>query len=329
LLGTVRPSQGHTTSPACQDDAVRCGRVTRRRGRACGTRRPWFASDSVGTASLPDGEEVAVPDPQGSIELTFDDGRIRIWRSHDLDVGVGICKEALGPGAPDRIAHEISILGRLDGVPGVPRLRHAPDPHALVFVDRDGRVLAARQRGGPVEGESEGCSEPRWAGGSPLPVGTSTPRGSSSLPATPPRREWPPARGHAESRTAMALSAQAAPRPRLSIREVSNAMTSPAPTWWRTSAASRSTALPATGAGLRGQLRGGHTAVGFLLEEEEHDGTFGQTRRTKLRPHTHLRRRRTERPECLTQRRVSSWLGRTARSSSTGTAEASHERRRG
>ena len=82
-----------------------------------------------------------MPDRQGSIELMFDDGRIRIWRSHDLDLGVGICKEAL-EGAPDRIAHEISILGRLDGVPGVPRLRHALDPHALVFVDRDGRVLA-------------------------------------------------------------------------------------------------------------------------------------------------------------------------------------------
>lgn len=121
---------------------VRCGLIARGRGCALRARRPWIASDSVDTGSLPDGKEAAVPDQQGSIELMFDDGRTRIWRAHDLDLGVGICKEALGQGAPDRIAHEISILGRLDGVPGVPRLRHALAPHALVFVDRDGRVLA-------------------------------------------------------------------------------------------------------------------------------------------------------------------------------------------
>ena len=81
-------------------------------------------------------------DQQGSVEPMFDDGRTRIWRSSDLDLGVGICKEALGHGASDRIAHEICLLGRLDGVPGVPRLRHALDPCTLVFADRGGRVLA-------------------------------------------------------------------------------------------------------------------------------------------------------------------------------------------
>ncbi|MDP9792968.1 diguanylate cyclase (GGDEF)-like protein [Catenuloplanes nepalensis] len=53
-----------------------------------------------------------------------------------------ICKRPLGPGAADRLRRELSVLRRLDGVVGTPRLAPgAADDGALVFVDMPARTL--------------------------------------------------------------------------------------------------------------------------------------------------------------------------------------------
>lgn len=78
----------------------------------------------------------------GVLEPVFDNGRTRVWRSHDPDRGGFIHKEALGEWALERIAHEASILRRLDGVSGVPLLRPSRDARVLVTADSGARVLA-------------------------------------------------------------------------------------------------------------------------------------------------------------------------------------------
>ncbi|MCO1656474.1 diguanylate cyclase [Pseudonocardia humida] len=83
-----------------------------------------------------------MPARRGSAGPVFDDGRVRVWRTHDPDLGVLLHKEALGEGALERIAHEASVLRRLEGVPGVPRLRSSVDPCVLVAAASDGRSLA-------------------------------------------------------------------------------------------------------------------------------------------------------------------------------------------
>ena len=54
--------------------------------------------------------------------VLHDSRRTRVSRLPAGDVGGVIWKEALGPGAVERIAQETAILGRLAAVPGVPRL---------------------------------------------------------------------------------------------------------------------------------------------------------------------------------------------------------------
>lgn len=79
---------------------------------------------------------------RGSVGPVFDDGRVRVWRTHDPDLGVLIHKEAFGDGGLERIAHEASVLRRLEGVPGVPRLLPSLDPSSLVVAGVGGRPLA-------------------------------------------------------------------------------------------------------------------------------------------------------------------------------------------
>lgn len=82
-----------------------------------------------------------MPAARRPVEPVFDNGRTRVWRADDPHHGVSIHKEALGQGAPERIAHEVSILRRLDGVPGVPRVRSSLDPRVLTYADSGARVL--------------------------------------------------------------------------------------------------------------------------------------------------------------------------------------------
>ena len=83
-----------------------------------------------------------VPPQRGSDGPVLEDGRVRIWRTVEPDVGVLIHKEAFGEGALERIAHEVSVLRRLHGVPGVPRLLPVLDPSGLVVAGVGGRRLA-------------------------------------------------------------------------------------------------------------------------------------------------------------------------------------------
>lgn len=79
---------------------------------------------------------------RGPVDPLVDDGRVRVWRSQHLELGVLIHKEAIGTGALARIAHEASVLRRLDGVPGVPRLVSSLDVSGLVVAGISGRPLS-------------------------------------------------------------------------------------------------------------------------------------------------------------------------------------------
>jgi hypothetical protein len=65
----------------------------------------------------------------------------RLWRAGE-DRSL-IRKEMLGPGAVERARHELRILSRLSGVPGVPRLVVGRAADALLFDDQHGVTLAA------------------------------------------------------------------------------------------------------------------------------------------------------------------------------------------
>nr|WP_277351748.1 diguanylate cyclase [Antrihabitans stalactiti] len=88
------------------------------------------------------GRVADVPPQRGSDGPVLEDGRVRVWRTVEPDVGVLIHKEAFGEGALERIAHEVSVLRRLHGVPGVPRLLPVLDPSGLVVAGVGGRRLA-------------------------------------------------------------------------------------------------------------------------------------------------------------------------------------------
>jgi hypothetical protein len=91
------------------------------------------------------------PDPAGgtglggSDELLYASERTRVTRIRFRDGGDGavIRKEPLGPGAAQRLRHELAMLRRLAGVDGIPQLAADPDPAALTLVDQAGMSLAA------------------------------------------------------------------------------------------------------------------------------------------------------------------------------------------
>ena len=105
----------------CFDWAVACARFIRKSG-------PWKVAEMAAQ--------------RGSVGPVLDDGRVRVWRTHDPVLGVHIHKSAFGERGLERIAHEASVLRRLDGVPGVPRLVPSVDPSGLVVAGIGGRPLA-------------------------------------------------------------------------------------------------------------------------------------------------------------------------------------------
>ena len=76
-------------------------------------------------------------------EVLHDSERTRVVRIHPADGSASIVrKEPLGPGAADRLRNEVSMLRRLDGVDGVPRLVPEVPDGTLGYLDAPVRPLA-------------------------------------------------------------------------------------------------------------------------------------------------------------------------------------------
>ncbi|HKT01718.1 MAG TPA: diguanylate cyclase [Rugosimonospora sp.] len=85
-------------------------------------------------------------------ELLYENSRTRVWRLGQADRGSSIRKEPRGPEAARRVRHERSILSRLDGVRGVPRLLPSVDEAtAILLEDCRGVPLSERLASGPVD----------------------------------------------------------------------------------------------------------------------------------------------------------------------------------
>ncbi len=86
-------------------------------------------------------------------ELLYESGHTRVSRERvDGGSGTVIRKRRLGPGAAQRIRHELAMLERLAGVPGVPRLVPAGGAtDALVVADEGGETVGTRLAAGPLD----------------------------------------------------------------------------------------------------------------------------------------------------------------------------------
>ena len=82
-------------------------------------------------------------DPPGRAEVLHESARTRVTRLF-FDGRTVIRKEPLGPDAPRRLRHELTILERLRGIAGVAQLLEAPRyPDSIVLDDVGGTSLAA------------------------------------------------------------------------------------------------------------------------------------------------------------------------------------------
>jgi len=80
-------------------------------------------------------------DPPGRAEVLHESARTRVARLF-VDGRAIIRKQPLGPDAPQRLRHELTILQRLLGVAGVAQLLEAPRfPGSIVTDDVDGTSL--------------------------------------------------------------------------------------------------------------------------------------------------------------------------------------------
>ena len=77
-------------------------------------------------------------------EVVHESGRTRVTR-HFVPGRTVIRKEPLGPDAERRVRHEVAVLERLRGVPGVVQLAEAPGcPGSVVLEDAGGTSLAGQ-----------------------------------------------------------------------------------------------------------------------------------------------------------------------------------------
>ena len=82
-------------------------------------------------------------DPPVRTEVLHESTRTRVTRL-SLDGHTAIRKQPLGPDAPQRLRHELTILERLRGVAGLAQLIETPRyPDSIVLQDVDGTSLAA------------------------------------------------------------------------------------------------------------------------------------------------------------------------------------------
>ena len=88
------------------------------------------------------------PDAPATAEVVHESERARVTRHFLLDRRV-IRKEPLGPDAGRRVRHEVAMLERLRGAPGVVQLAEAPEcPGSVVLEDAGGTSLAGQGMGG-------------------------------------------------------------------------------------------------------------------------------------------------------------------------------------
>ena len=84
------------------------------------------------------------------VEILHESATTRVFRDRGAAAAV-VCKEPLGADAPLRLAHETSVLSRLESVQGVSRLAGGPpQPGALLMQDCGGVPLASHLRGKPL-----------------------------------------------------------------------------------------------------------------------------------------------------------------------------------
>ncbi|MDG6108254.1 diguanylate cyclase [Dactylosporangium aurantiacum] len=77
-------------------------------------------------------------------DLLYESGRTRVFRVASGPTRPGaIRKELTGPGAVERLRNELTMLGRLAGVPGVPLLLSKSDDQQVLLIDDGGTALAA------------------------------------------------------------------------------------------------------------------------------------------------------------------------------------------
>jgi hypothetical protein len=85
-------------------------------------------------------------DPPARAEIVHSSERTRITRLF-LPGRTVIRKEPLGPDAERRVRHEVAVLERLRGVPGVVQLAEAPEyPGSVVLEDAGGTSLAGQSK---------------------------------------------------------------------------------------------------------------------------------------------------------------------------------------
>ena len=79
---------------------------------------------------------------RAGVEVVHESDRTRVTREH-VDGRTVIRKEPRGPGARDRLRHELAMLDRLHGVDGVVQLATTPSrPGSIVLEDVDGVSMA-------------------------------------------------------------------------------------------------------------------------------------------------------------------------------------------
>jgi hypothetical protein len=83
-------------------------------------------------------------DPPARAEVVHQSGRTRVTRRF-LPGRTVIRKEALGPDADRRVRHEVAVLERLRGAPGVVQLAEPPECPGSVVLEDAGRTSLARQ----------------------------------------------------------------------------------------------------------------------------------------------------------------------------------------
>jgi signal transduction histidine kinase len=89
------------------------------------------------------GDVLPGPDPPVRVEVVHESARTRVTRVR-LPAGTVIRKEPLGPDGERRVRHEVAMLQRLRGVPGVAQLAAAPPqyPGAIMLEDAGATSLA-------------------------------------------------------------------------------------------------------------------------------------------------------------------------------------------
>src|ERR1700745_3210517 len=98
------------------------------------------------TCRMEAGRALRGQDPHARAEVVHESERTRITR-HFLPGRTVIRKEPLGPDAERRLRHEVAVLERLRGAPGVAQLAETPEyPGSVVLEDAGDTSLAVQAK---------------------------------------------------------------------------------------------------------------------------------------------------------------------------------------